>query len=227
MEKEEVFKKKVVSIFKKLKFESDDTKGNLMIPIFDENHKHIGNLKTISIKDVTDDDLVRFLADWRAANNIWFNAQFKVTFEGTKKWAKEQLIDREDRILFWIQTISGERIGHIGLSSFNFKENSCEMDNLIRGKETPISNIVLLAYNALKIWAFTVLKVSGIYARLFADNNAAKFINLSGGLKEIYKIPAKKVIENGILEWKELPRDTNEKADRFVSVMYLKNAGII
>ena len=225
MKYKEGFKEKVVSIFRTLKFESDKADDEMMIPINDKEGNLVGNLRVVSasILEPQNEKFIKLLADWRDANNQWFPAQFKVTLEGTKKWTKAQLIDREDRILFWIQTLDGDRFGHIGLSSFNFSKGSCEIDNIMRGKRHVIANGIILAFDAIRDWAFDTLGISGLYATLFDDNRASKILNIRCGLRELYKVPLRKVIESNEARWEEMEERDSKEAERFNSVLYMKN----
>src|SRR5258706_8149671 len=84
-------------------------------------------------KTQTESDLViRILAQWRDKANVWFPSQFPVTIEGTKKWAQEQLLNKRDRILFFVEIQGGEDnpFAHVGLYRFDFKKRTCEIDNI-------------------------------------------------------------------------------------------------
>lgn len=172
----------VVSLFKKIK------NSRLTIPIRNKG-KTVAALRLIT-KDILDNDKeIKLLAKWRSKNQYWFPNQFKVTFEGTKKWAKEQLIEKDDRILFFI-TKDSQFIGHIGLNRFDFNKSTCQIDNVIRGKSTD-KGMMTYALKTLIDFAFAKLKIVYLTLTTFADNERALKLYQRCGFKTIKKIPRK------------------------------------
>jgi perosamine synthetase len=48
-----------------------------------------------------DAGLIELLGQWRARFMDVFPTQFTVTFEGTRSWLREQVLDAPDRVCFW------------------------------------------------------------------------------------------------------------------------------
>lgn len=212
-------KDKMLSLIKKIKFSN---KANaLTIPI-KEGKKAVAQLKIIT-SDFTDED-VKTLAHWRKANNAWFFSQFRVTNRGTKKWLKEQVINAEDRLLFWIQTPNNHFVGCIGICHVDFKGRTCEVDNVMRGVENAIPGVMTLSLNALLRWSFTVLKMKAVTLRVFSDNQRAIALYKRCGFKEIGKIPLKKVMKGKTTQWITIGKVRPKQiVARYSSQMYLKN----
>src|SRR4051794_794743 len=82
------------------------------IPLAEE----AGYLLPISELHTTDDRLIETLARWREDNAHVYPTQFPVTFDGTKRWLRERLLDVPDRILFLIVTPQGHPVGHVGFA---------------------------------------------------------------------------------------------------------------
>ena len=178
-------------------------------------------------KNLLDKDLViKLLAEWRDKANIWFPSQFKVTFEGTKKWAHEQLINKKDRILFFLQ-VEGEKepFGHIGFYRFDYGKKSCEIDNVIRGENSERSRGGMTTGLQILIdWTFKYLSIDNLYLKVFSDNTRAINLYERLGFSEVNRAPLFKSINNGVVSWVE-DDNRKESTDRyFVTMKYGKRA---
>src|SRR5258708_1225398 len=110
------FERRVLDAFAKLKggaFGSQIISGRGSAGLSVELH-------AFSSDQLDNDETIRLLADWRAANISGFTKIFPVTIEKTRSWSRSQLIERSDRILFCLREPGGPFVGHVGLSSFNF-----------------------------------------------------------------------------------------------------------
>lgn len=193
-------------------------------------HGLLPNGKEIEIVVITKDMLekdetIKLLAAWRAKSNIWFPAQFRVTFNSTKKWAKEQLLNKKDRILFFFQLAgSNKPFGHAGLYRFNYKEKWCEGDNMIRGIESEETRGgMTVGFKLLYDWTFRYLKFDKMYLWLNYDNTQAKAVHYRNGFKNEYLIPLVKKVSRGRVSWVEQDPSENIVANKFFLRMYLKN----
>lgn len=166
---------------------------------------------------------VKLLAKWRDKANIWFPAQFRVTLKGTKKWAKEQLINKKDRILFFFK-VKDERkpFAHAGLYRFNYENQSCEIDNVIRGEEPKnTKGAMTVGLKTLIDWSFRHLRIKDLYLKVFSDNVRAIKLYERLGFSEINRVPLSKNISNGVVSWVE--DDKKENTGRyFVTMRYKK-----
>ena len=221
MTKSGEFRRKILSLFKKIK---SSGRASQLIPIYEKN-RVVAQLRLIT-SDFTNEE-VKLLAEWREASAEWFPSQFKVTKKGTRKWLKEKVINAKDRILFWVQDLEGLFIGHMGLYRFDFKNRSCEIDNVVRGRQNVISGIMTLGLKALLNWTFSTLGIRAIYLRVFSDNEKAIALYQRCGFKEVRKIPLKRVIKGDTIRWVEISNKSKEKIERYFSQMYLRNPKII
>jgi len=217
------FRSKVLSTLRGLKF---DNVNKLTIPIYDKD-KIVAKLRLIT-SNFTNEE-VRLLAEWREANAEWFPTKFKVTKKGTRKWLEEQVIGAKDRILFWIQTLNGSLIGHLGLYRFDSKQHSCEIDNVVRGKQNIMPGIMTLASKALLNWSFSNLGLKTITLRVFSDNERAIALYERCGFKKVRDIPLKKVIKGDTIRWVEISNKPEKKVERYFSqyqITKLKNSKV-
>lgn len=178
-------------------------------------------------KNLLNEDLViKLLAKWRDKANVWFPTQFKVTLEGTKKWAQEQLINKKDRILFFLQIEEEkEPFGHIGFYRFDYGKKSCEIDNVIRGENSESSKGGMTTGLQILIdWAFKYLSIDNLYLKVFSDNTRAIKLYERLGFSELNRVPLFKSVNNGVVSWVE-DDSKKESTDRyFVTMRYGKRA---
>ncbi len=190
--------------------------------------KNAGNnvvayIRSISDETAADKNLIKLLVRWREENWQAYPTVFKVTLEGTKKWLQSQLLEREDRILFLIITLSGEPVGHLGLSNFNFVQREAEIDNVVRGVKTALPGIMTFALAAMDEWAFKKLGLKRLFLRVFLDNERAIRLYEHCGFKGVKKIPLHKVIEGENFKYEEIPEGENLSVDRVFYLMELLN----
>lgn len=202
---------KIISLFKSLK------KNGKSEPIGDT-----AILRVVTKADVDDKDLIRALAKWRKRHERWFPSQFKVTVKGTKKWLKNLVIFVPDRILFMVETESGERVGHLGLNRFNFKNLTCEIDNVVRGNKL-LPGVMTKALERIIDWSFSELKIRTLYLRTFSDNERAVRFYKRAGFKELKKIPLKMVVKEKETSWVEMPKALKSPVNRYYLQMYLES----
>lgn len=187
--KTNAYSKFIVELFNSLKNKTDPDSSFYKIPVA-FNQKTIGQLRLITNDILKNDREISLLARWRKRNQRWFPTQFEVTFEGTKKWAKNQLIEKQDRILFFIESgrTNSILIGHLGLNRFDYKNRSCQIDNVIRGK-TVMKGIMTHALKTLINFSFNILGVRYLTLTTFADNDRAIALYKSCGFKTLKTIP--------------------------------------
>lgn len=215
MEKTNNFENKIKAFFKELK----NSKQSLEVEIKDGGKK-VGVLEFVNINVSQNPKIIRCFAKWRRNNQWYFPSQFKVTIPGTRIWAKKGLIDKEDRILFLIKDMQGKLIGHIGLYSFDFKNKTCEIDNVVRG-EKGSPGIMTPALNALINWTFENLKIKDLYLRVFSDNPKAISLYERCNFSHENLIPLKKRIEDATVIWEEIFEDSIPERS-FLKMKYIK-----
>ena len=102
------YQTKMAEVFTNLKHGIAD--GNAPMPItVTRGVSPTAVLEPVICRDVHDFEAVSLLSRWREANWNWFPAKFPDTDERTKRWLLEQVIDKSDRLLFWIKSLTLNR----------------------------------------------------------------------------------------------------------------------
>jgi RimJ/RimL family protein N-acetyltransferase len=163
-----------------------------------------GMLRPLTTLDTGRKPIITLLAKWRDKIQEWFPAQFKVTYEGTKKWLENGVIGTKDRILFMVEDKKGKPVGHVGLFRFNYIERACEIDNIVRGEDGVFKGAMFSACKTLLNWAFDSLGIEAAYLRVVSDNERAIALYEKLGYREIQRVPLVKLKEPGVTRWVEV-----------------------
>jgi RimJ/RimL family protein N-acetyltransferase len=207
------FERRVVDAFAKLKsgaFGSQIISGRGRADLSIE-------LYAFSSDQLENEETIRLLADWRAANIGGFTKVFPVTFETTRSWSKSQLIERSDRILFFLREPGGPLVGHVGLSSFNFTAGTCEIDNIVRGKANATGGIMQASIEILMDWLYTELVPGEVQLRVLNDNSRALALYHRLDFEPFLLQPLKRHVGDDFVEW--IPAIGTDSFDRFLVAM--------
>jgi len=186
-----------------------------------KGQKTTGRLRPITADVINKEKEIKLLAEWRKKVLFWWPANFKVTYEGTKKWAQNTLINTPDRILFFVEDEKNNPIGHVGLYRFNYKEKFCEIDNIIRGKEKVFKGAMTLACTVLLDWVFKTLKIKTAYLRVVAENSRAIQLYERLGFKEIHRDPIMNIAETDQTRWIDIIGNPYLEVKRYYVTMKL------
>ena len=183
-----LYRKRVYAILEQVKKNRGGADFPAKVPVHNENDAPCGWLEPLTRECVTTSHAIR-LGRWREENSFAFPSQFKVTVEGTKKWLKNQVVDNPERILFYIFSDKNTRdpVGHLGLASFDFDQNSLELDNVLRGDKFNHPGLMSMGVRALIDWANIYLSPKSIFLRVMSDNkHAIEFYKQIGFVRKEY-----------------------------------------
>lgn len=216
----EEFKKNVIDVFNSYKCKNlfSDLK---LIPIHD-SETIIGFLKPVTFHYKTiAPEYISLFSEWRRKNPEGFATTFEITDKRTEFWLDNILLRRDDRILFVIYSLDNKSIGHIGLSSFNYEQRSCEIDNVVRGVKETSKGMMSLAMRALIKWGVETIHLRNIYLRVLADNtHAVKFYEKNSFVRQ-HDIPLFKVSKDNEVKWIEEKEFEAQEPDRYYTYMRL------
>jgi RimJ/RimL family protein N-acetyltransferase len=186
------------------------------------NAKYI--LYPITKKIISEKKTISLLALWRKNSQKNFPSQFRITFAGTKKWAHNQLLEKDDRVLFFLRKENNKLpFAHMGLYRLDSKNKSCEIDNVIRGKDLKNTKGAMTV-SLLKFieWTYQYFKLRSLTLTVFEDNKRAIKLYEQIGFKILKKIPLEPINGNdGSVIWEET---TKKNAKRyFIKMIHVKN----
>lgn len=155
------------------------------------------------------DEIIALLASWRKATELFFSETFEITFEGTRKWFSHKLIDEPDRLLFIIK-IGGGYIGHVGIFRFDHADNSCEIDNIIRGKPG-FSGIIQSGIQEMVRWGAKTFGLESYTLQVASDNPRAVALYQRMGFVETSRTAlVRTVTADGYIKWVDAPKTADD-----------------
>lgn len=219
------FRRKVVTTFHTMKFDSRDRPNESWIPIYNRGELilHLRPVPAVPGGVATND--ARLISEWRNDHRESFFTWFTSTEESTRRWIREQVTPREDRILFMIQPPTGAPIGHVGLTNFDFRMRTCECDNVIRGVDGVVPGALTFACKTLLQWVFSYLGAESVTLRVFSDNIRAVNLYERCGFRVVGRVPSKRIDEAGTIRWVEMQGNEEYPAERFIIHMVAYGLG--
>lgn len=153
---------------------------------------------------------VSLLSDWRNRFVKSFLTEFVATDERTGKWLNSTVHNDDGKILFMVETLDGERVGHIGLGFINWSTGYGEADAIVRGGNAP-PGLMKLALQTTLQWAKDQLGLTTLGVRVRSDNTALDFYR-KVGFEEIKRVPLAVTSTPDMITWYEDPALQDAKA---------------
>ena len=136
----------------------------------------------------SNDQISTLVSDWRIIHRESFTTWITATPMSTELWIRKQILNQADRILFLIEK-DGIPFGHIGLTNFDYEAKSCEIDNVIRGRNDVFQGGMTFVLKTLLDWCFNELKLGRVFLKVFADNLKALALYERCGFHVTKKVP--------------------------------------
>lgn len=186
------------------------------------NGKMVGRLRPVTSETIHNEEEIGMLTEWRQTSREWFTTQFPVTEEGTRKWLKNEILQADDRILFFVDDVKLTPIGQVGLRHYDPQKQECEFDNLIRGRKGEYGNLMIYALIALGVWCMKVLDLQRGYLHVLADNFRATHIYEKLGFEEMKRVPLKKEEDGRVIRWLPFQDDPTGEIERELVTMVIR-----
>lgn len=151
--------------------------------------------------DFLNPDDVVCLTEWRNRNAYSFLTEFLATESRTSTWLSHSVHDDPGKILFMIENKLGSPIGHMGLSSTDWKLSYVEVDAVVRGAASE-KGLMSAALLSLIEWARNQLEIKNIGVRVLSDNPALTFYEKIG-FTERRRVPLRKETYDSFNLWVE------------------------
>jgi hypothetical protein len=159
-----------------------------------------------------DDDLIELLGGWRTCFMDVYPTQFTVTFDGTRAWLRERVLDAVDRMMFLVVEHDGTIVGHCGLAQPS-SGGVLKLDNVVRGIRTGRREIMRVALVALLGWAREHGAVR-VWAPIMSTNASALSFFTRNGATVTGKRPLRRRADAGRVVFEPVAVDDTAAPDR-------------
>jgi RimJ/RimL family protein N-acetyltransferase len=191
------------------------------IPVYN-NSEVVAYLNPIQYNfEDLDYNLSELLSRWRVENPSISTGTFKVTEERTSQWLLSHVLGRKDRIIFMISSLEDELLGHIGLSNVNYKNNSVELDSVLRGVKSSLPGLMTFSTKSMIDFAFNYFKFSDIYLSVFSDNFQAIRFYENLNFEEVDKIPLMKIEKDDEIKYEVTSKNSEIEFEKYYLKMKL------
>jgi RimJ/RimL family protein N-acetyltransferase len=163
-----------------------------------------------SVPGATDATDVRLLGDWRNRHVKSFLTEFVANDARTTDWLTGPIHDNGGKLLFMLDTLDGQRLGHLGLGFIDWPARYGEADAIVSGGAAP-PGLMKLALRTLLRWAHEQLGLQTLAVRVRSDNPAVAFYE-KVGFREFRRVPL--AVRHGadFTEWLEDASLTHSEA---------------
>jgi len=145
------------------------------------------SLVPISVLHLEDNQLIELLCELRNSNIDIYPDSTPTTFESTRSWLKNSVIENDKRILFLVVDNFLNVQGHLGL--WQRDEKTIELDNVLKSNECKVRGLFTLAVNALESWINEMANLSELTLRVLDSNQHAKEFYKKLGYATVSSIP--------------------------------------
>jgi hypothetical protein len=161
----------------------------------------------------TDTGLIETLTRWRDQHQEVFPTRFPVSVERTAAWLREQVLEVEDRILFFVHDRYGRIVGHMGLAQALNDDRSIKPDNIVRGVSGIPPSLMIAAFVAELKWGARTLRPRVFRAVVLRDNRGTITIGKRIGFVEVGTIPLRRHEEDDHVILRPVVKDDVEPPD--------------
>jgi RimJ/RimL family protein N-acetyltransferase len=119
--------------------------------------RRIAWLEPVRRTDLESPETLSHLARWHEDTN-----------EGIRERVAA-ILGNTNRRLFWVKTLAGTPVGHVGLAGFGCGGARVEIDQLLRGEPGVLPGVMYAAVQSLLSWTFQTFAVREIDLRVSGD----------------------------------------------------------
>ena len=153
------------------------------------------------------------LLEWRLQNLNAYPSRSILTYDSTRTWLKNSVIENPTRVLFWIVDSSFNRLGHIGVV-IHAETEILELDNVLRGVKGKFAGLMSTALRKLE--EVLELEFSPINLRL-------QVLESNESAIDFYKNAGYSILSKQDLVWKRVQESEvlvpgNPKDDAFLTM---------
>lgn len=156
-----------------------------------------------TLPGATDAVDVRLLSEWRNRHVKSFLTEFVADDARTAAWLGAVVHADGGKMLFMLDDLDGQRLGHLGLGFIDWQAHYGEADAIVSGGLSP-PGLMKLALRTLLRWAGDQLGLQTLAVRVRSDNPAVAFYE-KVGFREFKRVPLAVRHDAGFTEWTEDP----------------------
>lgn len=160
---------------------------------------------------------IKLITKWRKENWDGFLTKFNVTEKNTESWL-EKISNDTGRILFLI-CVNNKNIGHIGIYKYNNKNQSVNIDSVLKGRKDIGKNLMKEVLKILFDWIFEEMKLKSVQLEVFGDNFKAINLYERAGMLTVNSVPIKKIKTKEGWVWKKTKVSQNKIGERYLNLM--------
>ncbi|MBP9046432.1 MAG: GNAT family N-acetyltransferase [Moraxellaceae bacterium] len=150
---------------------------------------------------------VKLLTDWRNQHVKSFLSEFVANERQTEQWLGQSVHQNDGKMLFMVETLQGERVGHVGLGFIDWSMAYGEADAIVSGGKSP-KGLMKESLLTLMRWSRDVLGLRALAVRVRSDNSAVAFYQ-KVGFEEFKRVPIVPMTVSGGVTWVEDPMAVN------------------
>jgi perosamine synthetase len=132
------------------------------------------SLVPLSILHLENSKVIQQLCDFRNEFISIYPNSIKATYESTRNWLSDLVLNNDSRILFLVIDVLGEIHGHLGF--WLRDEDNLELDNVLKSPASNVKGLFSSSVLALEQWINEVVNTSYLNLRVLDSNkHAVKF----------------------------------------------------
>lgn len=125
----------------------------------------------------------RLLSEWRNRFVKSFLTEFVSHEARTANWLATAVANDPGKILFMVDTLDGQSVGHVGLGFIDWERGYVEADAIVRGGDAR-KGLMKEALQALLHWARHSLGLDQAWVRVRSENPAVEFYRKTGFVEQ-------------------------------------------
>jgi RimJ/RimL family protein N-acetyltransferase len=165
------------ALFRALKDATIAGAPTLVLPVGNPVRATLRPIATVPGK--TDARDVHLLSEWRNRHVKSFLTEFVANDVRTAQWLSGPIHGNAGKMLFMLDGLDGEPLGHLGLGFIDWDARYGEADAIVSGGASP-PGLMKLALQTLLHWGRTQLGLQSLAVRVRSDNPAVAFYEKVG-----------------------------------------------
>lgn len=152
-----------------------------------DERKSIGELELVTQQHVQNIDLLEQVCDWHNRAIHFYSDQKKWSPDSTAEWLTKIVIPCQSRLLFFVRSDSGDRLGLCGLSKI--EPEQAEVYDIVRGGRGGHALLFPYAQIAMLRLSFYGIDLRAVHGAIHRDNVAARRMGHFVGFEEFGSLP--------------------------------------